>query len=112
MAYSDYSSIQIFQFLNWKVNDKMIRSINKDHNYTFRVQHNQFSFLSQQEIEEKYLNLEISSRIENILLPSKQDKDAKKSNNKSKLLLNNSDTNQMMDIDWRSTLTTSVKFQG
>lgn len=50
LAYSGYISVQIFQLLNWKVNDKIIQDINSRQNGTFIAAHNQFSYLSISEI--------------------------------------------------------------
>lgn len=50
LAYSSYTSVQIFHLLNWRVNDKIIKEINSRQNGTFIAAHNQFSYLSISEI--------------------------------------------------------------
>lgn len=51
LAYSSYTSVQIFHLLNWQQNDKIIKSINQEQGRTFIAAHNQFSYLSIREIQ-------------------------------------------------------------
>ncbi len=59
VVYSSYSSTQIFHLLNWQVNNQIIESINANSDSTFTAGHNQFSYLSLQEITQQYLTVQI-----------------------------------------------------
>lgn len=60
LAYSSYTSIQIFNLLNWKINNQIIQSINNNKDSTFTAAHNQFSFLSFTEITQQYLTVQVN----------------------------------------------------
>lgn len=61
ISLSPYTSEQVFQLLNWKQNDNLIQKMNSEPNLTFKVQHNQFSFLTFQEIQQMYLTLNVAT---------------------------------------------------
>lgn len=115
LAYSSYTSVQIFQLLNWRVNDKIIKEINSRQNGTFIAAHNQFSYLSISEIYEQFLNLK-TAPLANVKV---QASSAQSSNSIAiKPITTNtphsSNTANTVNYsyDWRNILTTSVKNQG
>lgn len=58
LAYSSYTSVQIFNLLNWRVNNQIIEAINTNKNSTYTAAHNQFSYLSLDEIFQQYLTVQ------------------------------------------------------
>lgn len=58
---SPLTSEQVFQLLNWRQNDILIQTLNQERNLTFKVQHNQFSFLTFDEIKQMYLTLNVAA---------------------------------------------------
>ena len=115
LAYSSYASVQIFQLLNWRVNDNIIKDINSRQNGTFIAAHNQFSYLSISEIYEQFLNLK-ATPLENVKV---QASSAQSSNSIAIKPIaanaqqpSNAATIVNYSYDWRNILTTSVKNQG